>query len=238
MPSPAEFAANLRAQKLKRRTRRLIISGGGALLVLIVGLLAWLLVFSPVLDARIVEVEGVKLLDEQTVIDTAAVPLGTPLARVRAGQVADRVATHSEVRNAFVTRKFPNTIHIEVVERVPLFQMGKGGAFSYIDAEGHAVRESQPHHATLPEVKVVKADARKLIDVGTVVEALPESVAKQVALVELKSVDRIEIRLQDGPRVVWGSAEDSELKAQVLEPLLQVDAKVYDVSAPNHPTTR
>jgi cell division protein FtsQ len=38
--------------------------------------------------------------------------------------------------------------------------------------------------------------------------------------------------------VVWGNSKDSELKAQVLKALFEVDAKVLDVSAPNLPVTR
>ena len=39
--------------------------------------------------------------------------------------------------------------------------------------------------------------------------------------------------------MVWGSADESETKAEVLETLLAtVQAQVYDVSAPDSPTTR
>jgi cell division protein FtsQ len=38
--------------------------------------------------------------------------------------------------------------------------------------------------------------------------------------------------------VLWGSAEQGELKAQVLAALLQRRAGVYDVSAPELPTTQ
>lgn len=38
--------------------------------------------------------------------------------------------------------------------------------------------------------------------------------------------------------VVWGSVDESSLKAEVLAALLQTDAKVYDVSSPSTPVTR
>jgi cell division protein FtsQ len=37
---------------------------------------------------------------------------------------------------------------------------------------------------------------------------------------------------------MWGSAEASERKAEVLTALMRLRAKVYDVSAPEAPTTR
>lgn len=238
MSSPAEFAASLREQKTLQKRRRLFVGVGGAVLLLLVGVLVWLLLFSSVLDARSVKVEGLKLLEEQTVVDTAAVPIGTPLARIRTGEVADRVGALSEVRNAFVTREFPNTIKLRVVEREPLFQTSTGGTFTYIDSDAVVVRDGQPRHDQLPVARIPKPDERKLLDVGVVVAALPDAVTSQTDSIELRSVDRIEVNLKDGRKVVWGSAEESDLKAQVIEPLLQVEAKIYDVTAPNHPTTR
>ena len=41
---------------------------------------------------------------------------------------------------------------------------------------------------------------------------------------------------RDNARVVWGSADQSALKAQVIVPLLQQKGTVYDVSAPSNPT--
>ena len=44
---------------------------------------------------------------------------------------------------------------------------------------------------------------------------------------------------QGRPQVVWGSADESETKAEVLETLLAtVQAQVYDVSVPSKPTTQ
>jgi cell division protein FtsQ len=58
------------------------------------------------------------------------------------------------------------------------------------------------------------------------------------------SVDAVELKLVDGKTVVWGNAEDRELKAKALEALLKMPAdpkvpvSVYDVSVPRHPFTK
>ena len=39
-------------------------------------------------------------------------------------------------------------------------------------------------------------------------------------------------------KVVWGSSDDSERKAEVLSVLMKRQAKVYDVSAPDLPVTK
>jgi cell division protein FtsQ len=52
------------------------------------------------------------------------------------------------------------------------------------------------------------------------------------------TVDQISLVLKDGRKVVWGSADQSDTKADVLATLLAgVQAQVYDVSVPSKPTT-
>ena len=60
----------------------------------------------------------------------------------------------------------------------------------------------------------------------------PWKLASQVA-----TVDQISLVLRDGRTVVWGSAEDSDAKAEVLVELLEQPARKYDVSVPGQPTT-
>jgi cell division protein FtsQ len=68
------------------------------------------------------------------------------------------------------------------------------------------------------------------------VAELPRPLARRVSHVRAATIDSIELRLRDGRSVVWGSAEGSELKAEVLESLLHRRASVYDVSVPGAPT--
>ena len=53
-----------------------------------------------------------------------------------------------------------------------------------------------------------------------------------------ESPESVKLELQDGSEVLWGSADDAELKASVLTTLLQVGADHYDVSIPTAPLTR
>jgi len=71
-----------------------------------------------------------------------------------------------------------------------------------------------------------------------VVEALPDLLDGRVDHVVVATVDDITLRLRDGRSVVWGSAEESASKGEVLAVLLRREAAVYDVSVPGQPTTR
>ncbi len=55
---------------------------------------------------------------------------------------------------------------------------------------------------------------------------------------EVETIDRIRLSCAGGRTVMWGSAEDSAQKAEVLAVLLGQDAREIDVSVPGRPTTR
>ena len=66
---------------------------------------------------------------------------------------------------------------------------------------------------------------------------MPAKVGSQVASVSAVSPESISVHLRDGRTIVWGSATETDKKARVLQALLSVKARVYDVSAPDLPTT-
>lgn len=238
MPSPKEFADALRDERTKKRRRTWLIAGGAALVVLITAGLIYLFLFSTVFAARETVVTGNQLLTTEQVSEAAAVPVGTPLARVNLRAITERVRALPEVRDVDVHRDFPNTVRIEIEERVAVFQIDDAGTIGWVDEDGVIFRNNTEAVDTMPMARAAEVDERVLRDIAHVVQHLPDAVRGSVDLINARSVDRIEIKLDDKRSIVWGSAEESQLKSQVLTALLGVEAKVYDVSAPNHPTTR
>ena len=87
----------------------------------------------------------------------------------------------------------------------------------------------------------ISTDTRSeaLREAARVVSALPADLAERVDHVEVESVDQISLVLGDGRKVMWGSAEQSDQKAEVIAALLVAKrAQEYDVSVPEQPTTR
>ena len=52
----------------------------------------------------------------------------------------------------------------------------------------------------------------------------------------MATVDQISLVLRDERIVLWGSADESDLKAEVLGPLLSRPGQTYDVSVPGQAT--
>ena len=70
-----------------------------------------------------------------------------------------------------------------------------------------------------------------------VLSALPPDLAGRVATVSATTRDDADLVFKSGTTVHWGSAEQAEFKAEVLRALMRHKRDVYDVSAPELPTT-
>ncbi|GAA2101076.1 hypothetical protein GCM10009841_16490 [Microlunatus panaciterrae] len=238
-PSTVADAGLIRRRRRLHSRRGLAVRLGiGLLLVALVAGLTWLVGFSPVLAVKQVRVTGVQLLTSQQVQTAAAVPVGVPMARQDLDAVAARVRALKPVESVIVSRSWPSTVRIAVTERTAVYAAGRQGSYVMVDRHGVPFQVvSDPGKRLVVDVDPM-ADQQLLADLGVVVSALPRSVAKKVDKITADSPDTIRLLLENGSVVVWGSAEQSGLKAQVAKALLKRRASVYDVSAPAYPTTR
>lgn len=218
----------------------------GLLVAAAAAAVGWLFFFSSVLAATSVEVEGSVRVDDATVRAVAEVPLGGPLARVDLEAIERRVATLAPVADVRVSRGWPDAVRITLTDRVPVAALAVKGRWQLVDADGF----TWGRFATAPrDLPVVRADtgARRsaLVEAAAVVTSLPSRLADDVTEVRVRTIDQISLSLEDGLTVTWGSAERSELKAEVLAAMVASDTALMvgeepagsvDVSVPTQPT--
>lgn len=209
-------------------------------LVALVVVGVWLVFFSSYLAVQGVRVTGLQHLRAGEVERTAAVPRGEPLARADLARIRARVQAMEEVRSADVTRQWPDTVRIDVVEREPVAVVDLGGQLRGLDEDGVVFRDFPRAPADLPRLETSTTTGSEALREGArVAAALPSSLAAKVDHVTVETVDAITLELRDGREVAWGSADQSDQKATVLADLLTaVRAQHYDVSVPGQPTTR
>jgi cell division protein FtsQ len=219
-----------------RRVRTLVVT------LFVLGLLAgagWLVFFSSHVTAQEVDVTGTRSLGESRIERAAEVPTGTPLVRVDLDAIRARVESLAAVRRVEVSRAWPHTVHIEVTERTPIAVIDRGEGLQALDSAGVLFGRYATRPRQLPLVRT-EPDTRgeALVEGARVIGALAPAIAARVDTVEVTSVDEIELVLGNGRRVIWGSAEDSDQKAEVLGVLLERPGNQIDVSVPGRPTTR
>jgi cell division protein FtsQ len=208
-------------------------------LVALVSTSIWLVFFSASLQVKQVEVVGNRLLSDAAVREIADIPVGEQLALVDLDRANNRVSSLAEVKSVDVTRAWPDVVRIEVEERTAVAVVELAGRIRGLDGEGVVFRDYKAVPKGMPRIRpTADAGTDALREAATVVAALPADLAKQVDHVEVETIDQITLVLRDQRQVVWGSAEESEQKAEVLAVLLNEEGTVFDVSVPGSPTAR
>ncbi|MQW76463.1 FtsQ-type POTRA domain-containing protein [Nocardioides sp. dk4132] len=212
--------------------------GVAAFLVLLVaGATVWALWFSSWLSVEGVEVRGTSVLDAAAVTEAAQVPDGRALVSVDLAGVEARVEALAPVLDAEVTRQWPDRVLVEIEERTAIAVVELSGRVRGMDADGVLFRDYPKMPDDLPRVQAASGiDSEALRESAAVIAALPGDLAATVDHVEVESIDRISFVLRDDREVLWGSAEETELKAEVLPGLLRQEGSVFDVSVPARPT--
>ncbi len=232
------FAKALEERKRSERRRQVIRWGVISGIALLVAFIVWLVTLSSVFRVHEVTIQGNELVSTDDIRAAALVVPDSPMIALELDHITARVAELPGVRDVEVTRDLPSTVIIDVRERTIVFQRVEAGTFQWVDDHGVIFSTSQAPIEGVVQAVTAGKDARVLQDVAEVVSHIPTELLPRVERVQAKAVDRITLELDEGDLVVWGSAEQSALKADVLEALLSVDAKLYDVSAPSHPTTK
>jgi cell division protein FtsQ len=207
--------------------------------LVLIGAALWILYGTSVLGVREISVRGATIVTDDDVRAAAAVTVGTPLARVDTGAVAARVRTLAPVASVDVSRSWPGTLVVDVTERVPVAAVTVPTGFALLDATGVAF-ETVP--AVPGGVVALKVAAPGPTDPATVAAlkvlvALTPPLRSQLAAISAPSPTAIRLELTGGRTVIWGSAEQTDVKVQVATALLGRPGKTIDVSAPEVATT-
>jgi cell division protein FtsQ len=194
----------------------------------------WVAGFTGVLGVRTVIVHGAQAVSADTVLAAAGVPMGQPLIRLDASGISRRVGGIPGVQHARVSRSWPNTVRIDVVERTPIAAVPRGSAFYLVDTDGVLFQQVGTVPDGLARLVVAHPAAG---DPATraalvVIDSLSPALRRMVQVVEAPTPDSVTLGLHDGRTVIWGGSGQSQAKARALGPLLTRPGSTYDVSTP------
>ncbi|NBE83749.1 FtsQ-type POTRA domain-containing protein [Micromonospora sp. NEAU-HG-1] len=230
-PSTRRFMARARQRRMRAALPWAVAAGVLALAALV----GWTVFGTGLFGVREVQVEGAELVSTVQVREAAAVPDDFPLARVDLAGTARRIGTLAPVERATVTRDWPGTLVVRVVERTPVAAVPQDGAFAVVDRSGVVFRSLPRQPDGLPVVRVGRPGPE---DPGTragleVLAVLTPQLRGQLVEVTVEGLARISLRLRNDRTVVWGDATRGPDKARVATSLLGREADTIDVSAPD-----
>ena len=228
------------ARRFTRRSRRRRITWivSGASLLLVVSFVTGA-VYSPLLSLKTFRVEGASRVSSASVRAAVDAQVGRPLALVDFDSITRSLSKFPLIRS-FVTETVPpDTLIIRIAERAPIATVATSSGFSVVDPAGIVIESGAERQPGLPLVELGAAtrDSPAFTASVGVLLALPLDLLKQVDTVTAQTSDDVTLTLTGGQSVVWGSVDQSALKAKVLAAVITVGGTTtkYDVSAPNHP---
>lgn len=223
--------------------RRLIV-----LLLLALGTGGWLLGWSPYLRVEQISVDGLATdspLTVERVLEQAQVREGMPMARLSEAAVRRALLRIPRVGKVELTRHWPDRVTIQIRERRPWAVAKVATAKYLVDREGNFFADVGAVSDSLPVVTLSSRNGELVRDLVDVSEALPPSLRRSVMGLSALSFDQLVLSVMYDSRdveVIWGSAEENSLKADVLQRLLDRSESSewtrIDLSAPRAPTTR
>lgn len=221
----------------QRRRRMMWVGVAASFVILILGTLG--AAYSPLFSVDQITVVGAERLDAAEVQTALADQLGTPLPLVDESAVKAVLVGFPLIESYSLEARPPHELVVRVVERTPIGYVELRAGFTLVDAAGVALSTGSAPGSDAPVLTVtggVNSDAFEAI--GHVMRSLPENIALQVTAVSASTPDDVTLTLGgSNASVVWGSADDSAMKALVLETAMAArppaEVSVYDVSSPS-----
>jgi len=234
--SVRRFMARARRRRLRAALPWAVTAGA----LLVVGALVWLVYGTSVLGVRTVQVVGTDSLTPLQVEQAAAVRMKQPLAGVDLDRIRGRIEGLPAVDRAVVSRGWPSTVLIEVVERSPVAAVPVGDQFTLIDAEGVAFRTVARRPSGLPVAQLATPgpDDINTRSALTVLSSLTAELREQLVSISVPAPAQVSLGLRRDRTVIWGDESQSDTKAQVATVLLERKGNTIDVSAPKVVTIR
>ncbi len=240
----------LRRRQRRRKNQLRALAAGTLIVLAILGFRA--LYRSSVFEIRSVEVVGIEHLSREAVIQKAALPEGATLLRFPKAAIAQRIAADPWVAEVHVTRDFPHTLRIRIVERVPFARVDTGQAAIWlVDANGMVLGEdSAEASVAVPVVRDVpgldckpgrRSTSEVLHNALRVLAGISPELYSQVRAVSAPSIDETALVTTSNVELMFGEAVDLAKKDAVVRRIMQeqgASVVFIDVRNPDRPVSR
>ncbi|MGN1297941.1 MAG: cell division protein FtsQ/DivIB [Clostridia bacterium] len=203
-------------RKRKKRNRRIKFF---LKLILFIGLISGAIIFaltSPIFNIKNINVINNSEVASDTVISLSGLKQEENIFRFYKGSVVNKIKENSYIENVKIRRKFPNTIEIEVEERVAKYSVDYMGKYAYINTQGYILEISEDSRGlpiiqgiTTKEEEVVPGnrlnneDLSRLEDAIKIMNSASENgLDRKVTSIDISDKDEYSIYLEEEKKKV------------------------------------
>ena len=135
------YIINNKEELLRKKKRKIVIKRTFIFLVLLIVISVTLCLTLPVFNLQNVLVTGNSKVSEEEILTLSAIQEGTNVFKINTKNVAIQVKENPYIEKVKVKRKYPNSINIEVEERVRAFYIKTENSYYIIDDKGYVLSQ-------------------------------------------------------------------------------------------------
>jgi cell division protein FtsQ len=215
-------------------------------------LLLWTYTGTGVLNVAHVEVRGNEMLNSSYVKELSGITADTHLMKMDVGAVERALCTEPYIAGVEVSRRFPNTVVLDIEEREPIGIVYQNEKYSLVDREGMVLECRDEKPDGLAEIEITdipllfpgrEIEGDDFEAVCELIGSMPVTLRDMTRAVGLLASDGLYLE-SEGTRVVFGGTSDLKRKSGIallaLTGLVQNYRSVeyIDVSLPDHPVIK
>jgi cell division protein FtsQ len=206
------------------------------LCLIIAAILSGFILSLPVWRLKSVRVVGNNYLPEAKIIRTAMIPQEENIFLIDLDEVKNRFSNIIQIKDIRIKRKLPDTIVIDIKERIPFAITVISGATSLIDDEGYIIArqglDSSAYTVDIAKYPVIRGIDKKSLEGGIRLNSGDRSFVRSTLAILSNSIDLGTIQIEAGNRediiiyiedimkVKIGDPRDIEKKIKVVRALL------------------
>lgn len=212
-----------RRRARRRRLRRSIIAAG--VVCALPGVWA-LVVRSPLVRARVIDVAGAAHVTRSQALRLAGISRSTNVASLDTAAAASRLEADPWIARAMVRKGLPWTIRIELVERTPVLAVRNGPSAGIVAGDGTALEGASRGAGALPVLTpprdAAPATAQAMIErAASALSPITPWARDAIRAVSLARGGSLRLELQGGGTILYGDGANADARARTLAALLR-----------------
>lgn len=244
--------AKERREKLRQIRRKQQLKMGFIIVMVVAVLVALLWLYrSDLFRIKKLEISGNDRLTDKQIEKICSIDEGTSLTRVPLKEIEDRLKKDPWIKDAKLSRSFPNTLKIKVAERTPMALIPVEDGNAVVDKDGLVLEKlSEIDRVDLLLIRDLdvnnlkvgqKIKSKSFGNASLCVSNLDAKIRNSLSIVSASSIDKLSLYTKDGVEIIYGKAENFSKKNYIIEKILREDKDeviFIDIRVVSNPVVR
>jgi cell division protein FtsQ len=224
----------------------------GVLLISLLAALLWIYTATGVLNVKTVEVRGNQVLDADYLRSLSGITGDTHLIKMDVKAVERALMSEPYVAAVDISRRYPNTVALEIIERKPTGAIFQNGKYNILDQEGKVLESADEMPQGLVEIRDLElpllfpgmeVSGKDFAAVTSLLGSLPAALREMTSAVGLSSSRGLYLE-SSGTVVIYGDVSSLSRKNAIALMALTGLVELYgnveyiDVSFPDYPVIK